>query len=385
MVPPMSTDPRAVLRAWLPHLALLFLIGCSLIWLLIIIEPVRSALILAISLALLTYPVLFLPIDRLAQRIVPIMEIETRRYFSAMAATVILVCIVLGLTLVLLVALVGDLTSTLRLIVGLVLKDDLRIQEIVSLLVERGALLANMFPSLHINLDQVRTTIESLLANLSVGPAFVEYLVTGTGGFLAKSALTIVTLFYLYSQGPRLVKVLMECLPLSEQQHQFIAVRFHRTAVHMLIGTIARAALHGMILGLLAWGIGGFNPILVALVSSFVALLPVAGPAVAWIPLASILWSQQLINHAILFSLAAIVSSFIIDHVAVRLAAFLGTDDIWLSFLLFLAIVGGLIGLGPLGIIMGPAAVLTLSTLVQVIPALYGKATETSNSNHKVL
>ena len=374
----MSNDPRTVLRAWLPHLALLFLIGGALWWLLIIIEPVRYALILAISLALLTYPVLFLPIDRLAQRLVPIMEIETRRYFSAMAATVVLVGFALGITLILLVAVVGDVASTLRLIVGLALKDDQHIKEIVSLLVERGTILANMFPSLHINLDQVRATIESLLANLSVGPAFVEYLVTGTGGFLAKCALTVVTLFYLYSQGPRLVTILMECLPLSEQQHQFIALRFHRTAVHMLTGTVARAAIHGMILGLLAWVIGGFNPILVALVASFVALLPVAGPTVAWIPLASILWSQQLIYQAIIFSLIAFVSSIIVDRVAVRLAMYLGTDDIWLSFLLFLALVGGVIGLGPLGLIMGPAAVLTLSILVQVIPALYGKSSETA-------
>jgi predicted PurR-regulated permease PerM len=276
----------------------------------------------------------------------------------------------------LLVAVVGDLASTLRLIVGLALKDDQRIQEIVALLVERGTVLANLFPSLHINLDQVRTTIESLLADLSVGPAFVEYLVTGTGGFLAKCALTIVTLFYLYSQGPRLVKVLMECLPLTDQQHQFIAVRFHRTAVHMLTGTVARAATHGIMLGLLAWAIGGFNLILVALFSSFVALLPVAGPAVAWVPLASILWSQQQINQAIIFGLAALVCSFIIDRIAVRLAMYLGTDDIWLSFLLFLAIVGGVLGFGPLGLIMGPAAVLTISTLVQVIPVLYGKGNE---------
>ena len=97
--------------------------------------------------------------------------------------------------------------------------------------------------------------------------------------------------------------------------------------------------------------------------------------------MASILWGQQLINHAVFFSLAAIVSSIIIDRIAVRLATFLGTDDIWLSFLLFLAIVGGVIGLGPLGLIMGPAAVLTLSTLAQVIPALYGKAAEATNGS----
>ena len=48
----------------------------------------------------------------------------------------------------------------------------------------------------------------------------------------------------------------------------------------------------------------------------------------------------------------------------------------WLSFLLFLGLVGGVLGFGLRGLILGPAAVLTVSILIQVLPALYGRSIE---------
>ncbi len=380
----MPSDPRTALRNWLPYIALLAVIFGSIWWLLVIIKPVHQALMLAISLAMLTYPVLFLPVDQVMSKILREWHAETRRYFSALAATIILVASSIGILLTILVALVGNLSNTIRLVMGLAIQDEGRTKEVVELLVARCSALADMFPDLHINLDSVRLTIEELVGQFSVGPAFIEYLVSGTGGFLANCALTIVTLFYLYSQGPKLVNMLMDFLPISSEQRGIIGKRFHHTAIHMLMGTIARALTHGIVLGLLAWGIGGFNPILVALGASFIALLPVAGPTVAWLPLVSVLWSQELMWPAIALGFCAILSSILIDRIALRLAARLGTDELWLSFLLFLAIVGGLIGYGPLGIILGPAAVLAVTIALHVLPALYGETTTMPTSTNEI-
>jgi predicted PurR-regulated permease PerM len=233
-----------------------------------------------------------------------------------------------------------------------------------------------MMPSLHLNLDKIRQSLSELLSQVSVGSAFMQYVITGTGGFLVKSALTLVTLFYLYSQGPRLVTLLMTCLPLTFAQRLTIEARFHSTAVHLVTGTVARAACHGIALGLLAWVLGGFNPILVAVLVAVFALLPVAGPMVAWLPAASVMWTQGHVAAAIGLGISALLASWLIDTLAARLATRLGTDDLWLSFLLFLGLVGGLIGFGPRGLILGPAAVLTVSILIQVLPALYGRPTE---------
>ena len=374
----MSTDPREVLRQWVPHVALIGLIALAGWWLLLVIAPVRDALMLAVALAVITYPVLFLPIDRGLTALLSTWDIETRRYISAMTAAAVLGALVVGAALGILVAIVGDLSGTLRLVIGVALQDPIRVTEVVDLFVMRIDVLANLFPALHLDKIMIRQSIDSLLAQVSVGPAFIQYMITGTGGFLAQSALTLVTLFYLYSQGPRLVTLLMSCLPLTDLQHATITERFHSTAIHLITGTAARALCHGLVLGLLAWAIGGFNPVLVTAGATFIALLPVAGPTVAWLPLASVMWSQDKVPAAICLGVSAFLASLLIDRLAARIATHLGTDDLWLSFLLFLGIVGGLLGYGWRGLILGPAAVLTVSILIQVLPALYGRSTDAS-------
>lgn len=372
----MSHDPRELLRAWVPHLALLGLALVAGWWLLLVIAPVGDALMLAAALAVITYPVLFLPIDRGLAAVFGDWQVDTRRYISALAATTVLGALMIGFALMLLVAIVGDLPGTVRLVVGLAVQDPVRINEVIDLLMTHVATASSLMPSLHLDMEKIRLSLREVLSQVSVGSAFMQYLVTGTGGFLAQSALTLVTLFYLYSQGPRLVTMLMSCLPLTFAQRLTIEGRFHSTAVHLVTGTAARAAFHGIAIGLLAWPLGGFNPVLVAVVVAFFALLPVAGPVVAWLPIASVLWTQGLVSSAIGLGVAALAASWLIERLASRLATHLGTDDLWLSFLLFLGLVGGVLGFGPRGLILGPAAVLTASILIQVLPALYGRPRE---------
>ena len=372
----MSHDPRELLRAWVPHLALLGLALVAGWWLLLVIAPVGDALMLAAALAVITYPVLFLPIDRGLAAVFGDWQVDTRRYISALAATTVLGALMIGFALMLLVAIVGDLPGTVRLVVGLAVQDPVRINEVIDLLMTHVATASSLMPSLHLDLEKIRLSLREVLSQVSVGSAFMQYLVTGTGGFLAQSALTLVTLFYLYSQGPRLVTMLMSCLPLTFAQRLTIEGRFHSTAVHLVTGTAARAAFHGIAIGLLAWPLGGFNPVLVAVVVAFFALLPVAGPVVAWLPIASVLWTQGLVSSAIGLGVAALAASWLIERLASRLATHLGTDDLWLSFLLFLGLVGGVLGFGLRGLILGPAAVLTASILIQVLPALYGRPRE---------
>ena len=372
----MSHDPRDFLRAWVPHLALLGLALAAGWWLLLVIAPVGDALMLATALAVVTYPVLFLPIDRGLAAVFGDWQIDTRRYLSALAATAVLGALMVGFALMLLVAVVGDLSGTVRLVIGLAVQDPVRINEVIDLLMTHVATASSLMPSLHLDLEKIRQSLREVLSQVSVGSAFMQYLVTGTGGFLAQSALTLVTLFYLYSQGPRLVTMLMSCLPLTFAQRLTIKGRFHSTAVHLITGTAARAACHGIAIGLIAWPLSGLNPILVAVFAAFVALLPVAGPMVAWLPIASVLWSKGEIPSAIGLGVGAIAAAWLIEHLASRVASHLGTDDLWLSFLLFLGLVGGVLGFGLRGLILGPAAVLTASILIQVLPALYGRPRE---------
>lgn len=364
-------DPRTLLRTWLPHLAVTGLVLAAVWWLMLLIAPVRDALLLAASLAALTYPVLFSPIDRLMGGWFPLLAEDQRRYVSAIIATAALTAAVLGLLLGLLWAVIGSLTGTLQTLVGLATHDAQVIAALVDRVMERVATIDRLYPDLHLELDQVRAALTDALAHTAVGSAVLGYLVTGTGGLLAQSALTLLTLFYLYSQGPRLVRLMLDALPLTQTQVTQLRLNFTSTATHLVAGTAGLAFAHGVALALIAWLVGGFNPVLVLPVAFFISLLPVVGPMVAWLPLASVLWTQGETGNAVGLGACALGAWWVIERAAWRLAATLGTNAVWLSFLIFLAVVGGMLGYGWRGLVLGPAAVLALCIALQVAAQLY--------------
>ncbi|MBA3937621.1 MAG: AI-2E family transporter [Planctomycetes bacterium] len=369
---PDPRDPSRLLRAWLPHIALFALTAGVIAWLVVVIWPALSSLLLAAALAALTYPVLFAPIDDACTRLLPRWNAADRRYLSALAATAALGAVAIGVVVVVLGSLIGSFQGTFHALLGLAMHDAHARAALVDLLVDRANQVAVLYPDLHVDLAALRQLTEHLLEQTAVGPAFFGYLISGTGGFLARSALTLVTLFYFYSQGPRLVEALMQWLPLTDEERRGLRQRFNDTARHLLSVTLARAIAHGLALTVLAWFIGGFHPVVVMVIATFIALLPVVGPAVIWLPLASLLWSQGEIGLACGLGAASLAATWLIERGFSRLARHLRNDDLWLGFLLFLGVVGGILGSGPLGIILGAGAVLTFTSVLGFLRTLYG-------------
>jgi predicted PurR-regulated permease PerM len=368
-------DARRRLRGWLPHCAVVGLVLAAVVWLGVMTAPVHLALLLAASLSALTYPVLFAPIDRRLARWTRLWKDVQRRYLSALISTTVLVAAVAALLLATLWSILGGLGTTVHALFGLALHDQVQIHALVEVVVERLSKLLHLYPALHIDTAQLRQTLLSTFEQTSVGPAFLSYLVTGTGSIIAQAVLTTLTVFYFFIEGPQLAGLLMAWLPLGDDQRELMARRFNAIATHLLLGTIARAAAHGVALGTLAALIAGIgsNAVLVAILTTAIALLPVVGPSVAWLPLASILYSTGYPIEAACLGVSSLCSVWIIEHLASRLSTALGTDEHWLSFLLFISVVGGVIGFGPRGVVLGAGAVMAITLATSLLPLLYGR------------
>jgi predicted PurR-regulated permease PerM len=369
----MPESPRDRLRSWLPHGLLLGLAVLSVWWLLQVVAPIQGALLLGAALAILTHPVLFHPVDRLFARGLPSWSPEQRHYLSAMVATLALAGILTAAVLVVLWAVIGDVHDTLRAAIGLAFQDPRQIDFVIGEVSQRTAALLQLYPSLGLTQADVRAALQDFLAHNRFGPEFVKLLFTGTGGLIVEVMLTLTTLFYLHSQGAMLARFLLTYLPLSASQQVALRVRFHRTVQHMLAHTLGKAVVIGLCLGALAWAIAGFNFVLVAVVGMFVGLMPVVGHAFVWLPLASLLASQGHWLDASCLSLASLSAAWLIDRAAYRMALAMGTDEVWLSFLLFLSVVGGALGYGPRGLIIGPAAVIMVTVFGEFLASLYGR------------
>jgi predicted PurR-regulated permease PerM len=370
-------SPRDSLRAWLPHVLLLGLALAALWWLLLVVAPIRDALLMAGSLALLTHPLLFAPFDRWLHRAFPTWSDSYRRYFSSLIATLALTGIALMTVLVALWAIVGSVGGAAHAAIGLVFQDPKQIQFVVDRTADRFADVLQYYPSLGLTPDDFRRAIAEFLMHDRFGPEFLKLLFTGTGGLIVELVLTFTTLFYLYSQGPELARFLLRHLPLSEMQRRGLRLRFHRTVQHLLADTIGKALAIGSSLGLVAWAVAGFqHPLLVGAVGVFAGLMPVVGHAFVWLPLASLLASHGRWTDAWCLAIASWSAVWLIERASQRMARALGTDDTWLSFLLFLSVIGGALGYGARGLVLGPAAVITVVLLAEFLGSLYGRSPE---------
>ncbi len=373
----MPTDPREHLRQWLPHICLLALALAAGFWLAWVLLPLAGAMLLAAALAALTYPGLYAPIAQRLPRWLPGLSIAHRRQLAALIAVVLLSSVAASLMLAVLLAVFGDLGGTARAILAVAIQDEKgiamiadQVQAKVKLMSEQYSL--NGVSRLPFTPEDARSVVLQQLQRTQLGPEALKFLVTGTGSNLAEAALTVVTLFYLYAEGPVVTSALTAWLPLSPDQRATLTARYRAIATHLLTGTIARAAVTGAGIGALAWLIGGINPILSGLFAAVVALLPLVGPALAWMPLALVEWSHGNALAATLLSVLCLAWTWLVGYGAGRLASRLGTDSLWIGFLLFLALVGGIITFGLRGAILGPAAVLAVVVAASFLPPLYG-------------
>lgn len=365
-------DAGRLIHRWLPHALLIAAVLAAAAWLVVMLVPLLPALLLGLSLGLLTYPVVFAPVHAQVCRWSPGLGDDPRRQLAAALAVAGLAVGAALLLLLLLWGLVGRLGTVTSLIEGLLFANPRAIERAIEAITQKAAAVLTLYPDLPWTALDVRGWLGAIFAKTGVGGEFLRFLFLGSGSFLAQTALMTVLLFYLYAWGPALCRFAFDLLPLKDIQRERLHQRYRTLALHLSVGLFLRAAVHGIVAGMLSLLIAGFPPVAVGLLAAILALLPVVGPAVAWIPLATLLWSQSRPIEAVCLAIAATSLAWVIDSLARSWATRHGTDRPWLGFLVFLALVGGVLGFGFRGILLGPASVLAAAALAGFLPALYG-------------
>jgi predicted PurR-regulated permease PerM len=134
-------------------------------------------------------------------------------------------------------------------------------------------------------------------------------------------------------------------------------------AIHATFyGTIVCAAVQGTLGGLMFWWLGLSAPLLWGLIMGLLAIVPVFGAFVIWIPAAALLaldghWSKALLLTA--------WGSVVVGGIDNLLYPMLVGNRLRLHTVpAFVSVVGGLVVFGASGVILGPLAVsITLSLL----------------------
>jgi len=335
-----------------------------------VLRPIFSTVMIAAALAFLTGPILYEPLKSVAERLVPKASESVHRKAAGIGATAVLVAVLLLPFVMLLVSTMGSLDDVFEVAVGVATDDPEQLDRVEQMLENQIAQLDRMYPQLGLTTLDLPAKVTGLLAEArGVGPAMLDYLFRGAGLF-AQAALALVSLAFFVAEGPRLVRALLAVSPLDTAQEHGLVEGYHDTVRRLLIDTVGTALVKGFALAGVAWlvdavaGSGRLPYLPVAFLASFLTLLPLVGETIVWLPLAIILWKSVHPAAAVVLAVLSIAAILLIDTLRRRLVSRWDDRGSWLSFLMFLSLVGGVVGFGLAGLVVGPVSVVLLVTLV---------------------
>ncbi|MBC8419177.1 MAG: AI-2E family transporter [Pseudomonadota bacterium] len=182
--------------------------------------------------------------------------------------------------------------------------------------------------------------------------------------FLIHFFLMMMTIFYLFQDGARLKKYLIELMPVPKEQLEKVANKFQEMGKALIVGNGMSGIIQGIFggFGFFFFGLG--SPFLWGTVVTFMAFLPIVGATAVFVPATVILMIQGNTGLALGYLIYNLTYSSIVEYlVKPRL---IGQGMQMNALLVFIGILGGIKLFGILGIIYGPLIITTFLTLAEI-------------------
>jgi predicted PurR-regulated permease PerM len=301
--------------------------------------PLASALALA---------VLFYPLHRR-------LEQKIRRPNLAAAITVVLV----GLVLAIVVAFVVDRLVSEATKGAIAIKARVETGEWARVL-DAHPNLAPLGRWIRENTDLTRT-VSTMTSWLTTKGAS---LLQGSVVQLISVLLTFYFLFFFLRDRRKAVNALRWLSPLPEAATERINRRIVETIQAVFYGTVVVAAVQGTLGGMMFLWLGLAAPLLWGIMMGMLAVVPVLGASIIWLPAALFLALEGSWGKGIVLTLWGSIVVGGIDNLLYPMLV--GNRLQMHTAIAFIAVVGGLIVLGPEGVILGPVIVTVTNALLEI-------------------
>jgi predicted PurR-regulated permease PerM len=205
-------------------------------------------------------------------------------------------------------------------------------------------------------IDYIRPKLVSITG--ATGVAIVK-LAIGTG-------IMIVAIFFFLYDGPGMVSTIMKLSPLDDRYEQELLLEFDRISRAVVLATIFSALAQGTVAGIGYYFAGLPSLVLLTLLTTVFALVPIFGPATVWVPVCLYLaiYEQNFWAAGLLAGWGVLVVGTI-DNL-VKAVVLHGQSQLH-PLLALMSIIGGVQALGPIGIVVGPMVVAMLQTLLGIL------------------
>lgn len=226
-------------------------------------------------------------------------------------------------------------------------------------------------PLSYLNLDKINVSSEAFQNTiLEISKKISGFLISGattvfkeTTRFVISLAFIIMTMFFFFVDGPKMLKRIMYLSPLPNNHDQIIFNKFRKVSRTIFASTFVAALAQGLV-GALGFWIIGFPPLLAGILVALLSLLPYVGSMIFYVPVGIFYILSGDVKEGIFILLygALIIGS--IDNV---IRAWMIKDDAEVNpiFVLF-AILGGLSLFGFWGIILGPLIIALMVTVFHI-------------------
>jgi len=218
-------------------------------------------------------------------------------------------------------------------------------------------------------LDFTPEKIENLAASIGKKVGFFLYnqissVASNLLSFLIHFFLMMLTIYYLFKDGTRLKDYLAQLIPVPKEQQEKVMKKFQEMGKAVIIGNVLSGIIQGILGGFGFFFFGFSSPFLWGTILAFMAFLPIVGASVVFVPAAIILIIQGDVGTGIGFLIYNVFYSAIIEYLIKP--RMIGQGMQMNSLLVFIGIIGGIKLFGLLGIIYGPLIITIFLTLAEI-------------------
>ncbi len=189
----------------------------------------------------------------------------------------------------------------------------------------------------------------------SVSPSARGRVAQNVLGVTVNLLVTLLACFYLFRDGPALMKTLRDIAPLDPDYRERLLTITENVLFASVLSSFAVAAVQGTLGGIAFWIVGVPGPALWGIVMMLASFIPFVGASIIWAPVALyFLFSGDYLKAGIL----VVVGVLVIGTVDNILRPILISGRVELNGLLVLiSVVGGISAFGLLGIVLGPVLI----------------------------
>jgi len=159
-------------------------------------------------------------------------------------------------------------------------------------------------------------------------------------------------LFFVLRDGPSLARQVVRMLPIEQRRRALLWQHLSDVTRAVFLGIGVTALAQGVLLGIGFWIAGLPSPLVFGVLGVILALIPMVGPALLWVPAAALLAIQGHHGHAIFLAIWGAVVVSLVDNL-LRPLLISGRAEVP-TLAVFVGVMGGLAAFGFIGLFVGP-------------------------------